>query len=446
PAGKAPAPVRIAIQDFDLCPRYSALVFANVTVKPSPLWLQYRLNAIGLNPINNIVDLTNYIMAEMAQPMHAFDRDLLRGGTIFIRLARTGERIVALNEEEYGLKPSNLVIADESGPIAIAGVIGGMRSAISGQTHNIVLESANFQAASVRRTSVDIELMEELSPGARLVGGLGDEKKEFPPSPEVELDVDWVSRKLGREVSPAEVRDILERLAFAVHPLSPRIFRVKAPSWRATKDVSVKDDLVEEVGRMVGYDSIEPKAPAILDTAPPDDPARLFHRAVRSRLTALGFTEVYNYSFISEEQALQFGFEPGDHVRVANPIASDQSLLRMSLLPGIYKNIVENSKHFDQFRFFEIGREIHKQPSGLPVEIPHVVAAIFIKERSANDLFELKHAAQSLMSGAEVRPATARSFEHPARAGEVRWRGEVVGRLFELHPNLTEGRAPVLDL
>jgi phenylalanyl-tRNA synthetase beta chain len=471
PAGKAP--VRIAIEDFELCPRYSALVFENVTVKPSPLWLQYRLNAIGLNPINNIVDLTNYIMAEMAQPMHAFDRDLLRGDTIFIRLVRTGERIVALNEEEYGLKPSNLVIADESGPIAIAGVIGGLASAISGRTRNIVLESANFQAASVRRTSVDIklrtdasmrfeksqdpattvrglaraiELMEELSPGARLVGGLGDEKKEFPPSPEVELDVDWVSRKLGREVSPAEVRDILECLAFAVHPLSPRIFRVKVPSWRATKDVSVKDDLVEEVGRMVGYDSIEPRAPAILDTVPPDDPSRLFHRAVRSRLTALGYTEVYNYSFISEEQALQFGFEPGDHVRVANPIASDQSLMRMSLLPGIYKNIVENSKHFDQFRFFEIGREIHKQASGLPVEIPHVVAAIFNKDRSANDLFELKHAAESLMSGAEVRPAGARSFEHPARAGEVVWRGEVVGRLFEFHPNLTDGRAPVLDL
>jgi phenylalanyl-tRNA synthetase beta chain len=179
---------------------------------------------------------------------------------------------------------------------------------------------------------------------------------------------------------------------------------------------------------------------------PPDDPARLFHREVRSRLTALGFTEVYNYSFISEEQALQFGFEPGDHVRVANPIASDQSLMRMSLLPGIYKNIVENSRHFDQFRFFEIGREIHKQPSGLPVEIHHVVAAIFNKDRSANDLFELKHAAQTLMSGAEVRPAAARAFEHPARAGEVFWRGEVVGRLFELHPNLTDGRAPVLDL
>jgi phenylalanyl-tRNA synthetase beta chain len=147
------APVNIAIEDLELCPRYSALVFENVTVGPSPLWLQYRLASIGLNPINNIVDLTNYIMCELAQPMHAFDRDLLEGETIFIRPGRSGERIVALNEEEYELKPSHLVIADSSGPIAIAGVIGGLSSAISAKTTNVVFESANFQAASVRRTS-----------------------------------------------------------------------------------------------------------------------------------------------------------------------------------------------------------------------------------------------------------------------------------------------------
>src|SRR5438093_11584764 len=136
------APVKIAIEDLELCPRYSALVFENVTVAPSPLGLQYRLAAIGLNPINNIVDLTNYIMAELAQPMHAFDRDLLQGDTIFVRRAGSGDRIVALNEEEYPLKPSNLVIADASGPIAIAGVIGGLPTAISDRTRNIVLESA----------------------------------------------------------------------------------------------------------------------------------------------------------------------------------------------------------------------------------------------------------------------------------------------------------------
>lgn len=468
-----PAPVRIDIADFDLCPRYSALVFENVKVGPSPLWLQYRLSAIGLNPINNIVDLTNFVMAELAQPMHAFDRDRLIGGTIFIRRAKEGERIVALNEEEYALKPSNLVIADGAGPIAIAGVIGGIGSAISEKTTNVVFESANFQAVSVRRTSVDIklrtdasmrfeksqdpvntvrglarvvELMPEVSPGARLVGGLGDQKRDLPAQPEVELSVGWVARKLGRKVAAAEIRDILQSLGFDVHDIGPEVLAVTIPSWRATKDISLKDDLVEEVGRMVGYDSVTPQAPAVLDTVPPQDEAHAFHRASRAMLTAQGFTEVYNYSFVSEELARKFGFEPDDHVRVANPIASDQNLLRMSLVPEIYGNILENRKHFERFRLFEIGREIHKLPSGLPREVPHLVAAIYSKDEGVSDLFELKRAAECLMPQAETCPATARGYEHPARSAEVLWRGERVGRIFELHPNLVEGRAALLDL
>src|ERR1051326_7437157 len=467
------APVKIAIEGFELCPRYSALVFENVTVGPSPLWLQYRLASIGLNPINNIVDLTNYIMSELAQPMHAFDRDLLRGDTIFIRPARNGERVTALNEEEYGLKPGNLVIADAAGPIAIAGVIGGLSSAISAKTTNVVFESANFNAASVRRTSSDlklrtdasmrfeksqdplntvralaraVELMRELSPGARVVGGLGDQKKEIPQPPEIELPVDWVIRKLGRDVSPAEVRDILERLAFGVRETAPRVFAVAIPSWRATKDVSLKDDLVEEVGRMIGYDSIEPQAPAVLAPVPGLDETRSFHRDARAMFTAQGFTEVYNYSFVSEELAQKFGFDPNAHVRVANPIASDQNLLRLSLVPLIYRNIAENRKHFERFRLFEIGREIHKREKGLPQEVPHLAAAIYNKDESQNELFELKRAAEWLMPGADARPSAARPFEHPARTADLFWRGECVGRLFELHPSMIEGRAALLDL
>src|SRR5277367_247786 len=208
PAG--PAPIRVEIEDFSLCPRYSALMFENVTVQPSPLWLQYRLEAIGLNAINNIVDVTNYVMAELAQPMHAFDADKLRGG-IVLRPARPGERIAALNGETYELDPSNLLITDASGPIAIAGVIGGADTAISATTTRIVLESACFNASSVRRTSSRLklrtdasmrfekaqdpantvrglrralELLEQVSPGIRLVGGLADRKADLKtPAP-----------------------------------------------------------------------------------------------------------------------------------------------------------------------------------------------------------------------------------------------------------------------
>ena len=225
--------VSVEIEDFALCPRYSALVFENVTVAPSPLWLQARLLAAGLNPINNIVDLTNYIMAELAQPMHAFDREKLKGDTIYARPARQGETIMALNDESYALAPSNLVIADAAGPIAIAGVIGGKDSAISKSTTTIVLESANFNAASVRKTSVALklrtdasmrfeksqdphntvralaralELLPMLSPGIRLVGGLADRSAPLQAPPVIPLDLGWLARKLGRALDAGEVR------------------------------------------------------------------------------------------------------------------------------------------------------------------------------------------------------------------------------------------------
>ena len=467
-----PAPIKVAIENLELCPRYSALVFDNVTVRPSPLWLQYRLEAIGLNPINNIVDFTNLIMAELGQPTHAFDRELLTGDTIFVRPARVGERIVALNDGTYQLTEANLVIADARGPVAIAGVIGGKETAIGSATMSIVLESACFHAASVRKTSSQIrlrtdasmrfeksqdpantvralaravQLLAELSPGIRLVGGVADQKSAMPAPPPIRLPLDWLSRKLGILVTAEQVRDILTRLEFAVSGTGETL-AVTPPSWRATKDISIADDLVEEVGRMIGYGAIEPRAPSVAVGVPPEVPARKFLRTVRAGIAAQGFTEVYNYSFISEEDARVFGFDPADHVRVANPIASDQTLMRLSLLPGIRKNLMENSKRLETFRLFEIGREIHKQPAGLPVEIPHLVAALFSRDDGQAGLLEMKRAAECLMPQAEFVPAVARPYEHPARAAEVHWRGGVVGRLFEMHPSVIEGRAAILDV
>ena len=473
PAG--PAAVQIQIEDLDLCPRYSALVFENVTVRPSPYWLQARLTAIGLNPINNIVDMTNFIMSELAQPMHAFDADLLHGDAIFVRPARPGEPFRALNKEDYVLDSSSLVIADSQGAIALAGVIGGDYSAIGDGTTRVVLESANFQASSVRKTSSAlklrtdasmrfekaqdpantvrglaraVELLQELSPGIRLVGGLADRKKEIPAPPPIDLPLDWLERKLGRAIDPAEVRGILERLQFQVSEPQTRLFRVTVPSWRATKDIAIKDDLVEEVGRMVGYDSITPQAPLVPSRVPPGNPSRRFQHEVRNVFVDEGFTEVYNYSFLSEESVRAFGLDPNTHVRVANPIASDQALMRTSLLPGIWRNVLENAKHRDSFRLFEIGLEIHRTLAALPHEIPHLVAALYSRQGDgAAGIFEIKRAAECLLPGAEAVPAEARPFEHPARSAAIHWRGQVVGRLFELHPRLVEsGRAAIADL
>jgi phenylalanyl-tRNA synthetase beta chain len=473
PVGKAP--VEIEIENVALCPRYSALVFENVTVGPSPQWMQHRLEAIGLNAINNIVDVTNFVMAELAQPMHAFDAAKLHGPAIFVRSARAGEQIAALNEESYNLSPSNLVIADAEAPIALAGVIGGLHSAIGADTKRIVLESANFQAASVRKTSVAlklrtdasmrfeksqdplntvrglaraVELLEQVSPGIRLVGGLADSHGELKTPPPIELAIDWLKAKLGRELEAADVRSILESLEFGVRESAPDRFLVTVPSWRATKDISMKDDLLEEVGRMVGYESITPQAPLIESVVPPEDASRKYLRATRDMATAQGFTEVYNYSFVTEEMARAFHMNLEKHVGVANPIASGQTLLRASLLPAILTNILDNSRHFQSFRMFEIGREIHARNRELPEEVPHFAAAMYAREGDGREsLFELKRLAECLMDGCEARPAAARPFEHPERAAIIAWQGEEIGRLFELHPSLgIKGRAAILDL
>ena len=457
--------IKVTIEDYSLCPRYSALVFENVTVKESPLWLQYRLESIGLNPISNIVDVTNFVMAELAQPMHAFDADKLHGGQIIVRNAHPGEKLPALNGETYDLDPSNLVIADPEGAVALAGVIGGAGSAISSTTTRIVLESACFNASSVRKTSSKLklrtdasmrfekaqdplntvrglaralELLQEVSPGIRLVGGLADAYQPLKPLEPIHLDLDWLNRKLGCTVPPAEVRRILEALEFKVDDN----FNVTVPSWRATKDISIKEDLVEEIGRMIGYDNITPVAPLSPARVPPANPERALHHRVREMAAAQGFTEVYNYSFITEESARLFGFK--------SLVQTGHDYLRPSLLPGILKNILDNARHFDSFRFFEIGNEVHHDH-----EEAHFVAVIFSKD---TELLELKRLADCLLPGIEVRPTTAHPWEHPQRAAVVGSPGlrhgvitphvsAGIGRLFEFYPKLVEnGRASVLDL
>ncbi len=454
----APA-IPVEIRSPTLCLRYSALVFENVTVQPSPLWLQYRLEAIGLNAINNIVDVTNYVLAELTQPMHAFDADKLRGG-IIVRTARDGEKLAALNGESYTLDSSNLVIADQESAIALAGVIGGADSAISASTTRIVLESACFNAISVRKTSSKLKLrtdasmrfeksqdpvntlrglrraialLEEVSPGIRLVGGVTDQYFPLPAPAPIELPLDWLDRKIGAVVPAEQVRRILESLEFGVEPTAPRTFSVTVPSWRATKDVTIKDDLVEEVGRMIGYDNIDPKAPLTPARVPPENLERHFHHRVRAMCAAQGFTEVYNYSFLSEEQVRAFALDPADHVEVVNPMVADHNFLRASLLPGILKNIGENAKHFDSFRLFEIGNEIHKGH-----ETPHLGRGDFREVMTARrGVAELKRLAECFLP--EITPfavSGARIPRTPAAGRGTPARRSAIGRLFEFHPNM----------
>ena len=312
-------------------------------------------------------------------------------------------------------------------------------------------EKAQDPVTTVRGLLRAYELLKEVSPGIRLVGGLVDAYQPLPVPPPIVLPLDWLDRKLGVAVPAKEVRRILESLEFRVDETSPRVFSVHVPSWRATKDISIKDDLVEEVGRMVGYGNITPAAPLSPARVPPANPEREYQHRVREMVAAQGFTEVYNYSFVSEEMARAFSLDPGAHVEIANPIASDQNLMRASLLPGILKNIRDNIRHLDSlgdsFRLFEIGREILKDK-----ERPHLVAALFAKGTGGTDdgvagLLELKRLAECLLAGVTVKPADALPYEHPRRAADVYSGATKIGRLFEFHPRMVEtGRAAVIDL
>jgi len=463
----------VVIEDFVGCPRYSAQVFSNVVVGESPWWLQYRLQAIGLNSISNIVDVTNWLLAELPQPTHAFDADKIIG-KIIIRRAVDGEKLLALNGEEYVLTTEDLVIADESGAIAIAGVIGGKLSAIGSETTRIVLESANFNASSVRKTSSRLklrtdasmrfekaqdphntlraiargaEMLELVCPGIVAVGGPTDVSAPMPAMKMIELSLQWLYRKLGRVVEKAEVVGILERLSFVVVDLGESL-EVTVPSWRATKDVSIPDDLVEEIGRTIGYSTIEPVAPAMPVVPPPVNLERRFYNELRGVATQQGYTEVYNYSFLSEAAALRLGVPVEAHVRVLNPIASDQSLMRTTLLHGVLKNFEDNLKHFDDFRFFEIGKEIHKQASGLPQEVAHLAAGLYSPGGDgAVGLRELQRLALAFAPGMRFVPTLeVRAFEHPLRSVNVFLGETAVGRIFEFHPDWVPGRAAVMDL
>lgn len=472
------APLKVEIADLTLCPRYSALVYDNVAVAPSPLWLQARLESIGLNSINNLVDVTNFVLAELPQPMHAFDADKLAGSTIYVRTARAGERLAALNGETYDLSTDDLVIADADGPVALAGVIGGAASAVTEGTRRIVLESANFDPKSVRLTSARhkirtdasvrfeksldpentlrglaraVALLREVSPAAVPAGGTADCYQQRPLPEPILLPVDFVTRKLGKQMNAHEISSILGALGFGIS-VANDLLTVTVPSWRATKDISLKDDLVEEVGRMVGYGEIVPQPPLVASVAPPANPMRHYLREVRRTLAAQGFTEVYNYSFVTAPEVERFGMRPADHLEVRNPIASELTHLRRSLLPGLFLNLKENVRHFSDLRLFEIGNELHPEDREQVREVSHLAALLYEEQADERNFFELKRVLECAFPGAAVTVAQqAQVYEHPSRNGVIGWGGSEIGRLFELHPSLLaaegiEGRAVFFDV
>jgi phenylalanyl-tRNA synthetase beta chain len=474
PAAASNGDLSISIEAANLCARFSGQRVENVKVGPSPLWMQYRLNSLGVNPINNLVDVTNYVLCELGQPMHAYDADFL-GDSIVVRAAHKGESILALNGEKYSLSPEDIVIADAHKPVGIAGIIGGNDTAIRATTTRIVLEAASFPAAQVRKSSSRlklrtdasmrfekgqdpentvralaraVELLKQISPGCQSALPIDVYPRKSTP-PKIQLDIDWAERKLGRKLSTNEVINIFKSLVFGVEQLDARKLLLTVPSWRATKDISIAEDLVEEIGRMVGYASIVPQAPAVLAAPTARNLEHEQHRAIRAAMVGQGFTEVSNYSFISEADAAMLEDSwMGKLLQVSNPIVADQKYMRPNLLPGIRRNLADNSRYFNDFRLFEIGRAYSKGDDGAPKERTHLMAAIYGRETTGANLLELKRVLKYLAPDCTVVPAKSPDETmHPERAAHVEIGGQRVGNLYELHPGLLDrGRAAILDL
>jgi len=380
--------IKLRVENQELCPRYMAVVMDGVKIEASPEWLRERLIAVGERPINNIVDISNYVMLELGQPLHAFDARLLKAELatdnkvkIGVRQAKKGETITTLDGEKRDLDESMLLVTDQEKPVAIAGVMGGENSEINNETTAIVLESANFEFVSIRKTSAalglrteaskrfekaldpnlceqalkrTIELINKVCPSAKIVSRVADEKKFKLNQGPIELDLNWLNGFIGQEIEKEKIVNTLVSLGFSVAQKKDKLL-VSVPTWRATKDVSIKEDLAEEVARIYGYDNLEFKMPLVKMKAPEINKERQFEREVKNVLAGLGLVEVKNYSFVGEGLLKKLGVEYNKHIRLVNPITKDAGLLRQSLATNLISNVKTNQARNNGFEIFEIG-------------------------------------------------------------------------------------------
>ena len=393
--------IQIKVEDKKLCPRYMAVVMDDIKVAPSPDWLQTRLRNLGMKPINNVVDITNYILTEIGQPLHAFDADKIKENKIIIRRAKANEKLMALDGQEYKLSSDNLVIADAKKPVALGGIIGGELSGITDSTKRIVIESANFDSANIRRSAWHlalrteavvrfekglplvfpelglaraIELIQDLAKG-KVVSKIYDLKsneanKALKQKKEIVFDPVRARMFIGADIKDQQIIKILKGLGAKVKTKGKKL-SVVLPSHRP--DLNIFEDLVEEVVRIYGAEKITPLP--ILAELQPVEQTKEYHlnNQLKNVLIGLGFDEVYNYAFANEKAIKYFG-QKENYREVANPLNEEQQYLRQSLIPGLVANAIKNSQNYPEFKIFEIGRVFN------PEEKTKVAGLIFEKE------------------------------------------------------------------
>jgi len=380
----------VAVEDAGGCPRYTARVLSGIRIGPSPRWMQHRLACAGVRPINNVVDITNYVMLECGQPLHAFDYELLGGHRIVVRRSRRGESLSTLDGAARAIAPDMLMIADESRPVAVAGVMGGAGSEIRDVTKTVLIESAFFAPSDVRKTSKRLGLSTESSyrfergvdvggvewasrraaqlmvehAGAVAARGVIDVYRGRRALPRVSLRLARVRGLLGVAVDDARIEAILTALGFSVVARTNGVCEIEAPSFRA--DIGQEVDLIEEVARVHGLDQIPSPSPAARIVPGADDRPTQAYQSCRAALVGLGLAENVNYSFLSERLLDLIGYgDPAARIALPNPISADHSILRDSLIPQMIETLGRNrARQAREAAMFEMGRVFFKNAGG----------------------------------------------------------------------------------
>ena len=460
----------VRIEDPIGCPRYTAIVIEGVRIGPSPEWLQRAVTAAGMRPINNVVDVTNYVLMEYGQPLHAFDHARLRGGRIVVRRARSGETLDLLDGSQLKLDREDLVIADAERPVALAGVMGGLDSEVSESTATVLLETATFDAASIRRTGARHKLRTEaslrfekrLNPELALLAarraaaliletgggaackGVEDQYPGRRRAPQVVVSAERIKQILAVEPSVERVRGILSALGIPNRWLPPDRYAVSCPPWRS--DIQIDDDVVEEIGRIIGYDALPAAALSGSLPEPERDPERLLAERLRDIVSGLGFHEVITYAAVAAAD------QPPQALRIENPMSAEQDRLRNSLRPGVLRALARNrSDQRGAVQLFQVGKVWHPRPGGLPEE-PLMLAAAMAGETPASvhgeaarrlDFFDAKGVLERIGEGigCPIAASAQRGRDSgfvDGQTADLHAGGAAVGRIGLVAPALVE--------
>ncbi|WP_050615999.1 phenylalanine--tRNA ligase subunit beta [Bacillus testis] len=473
---KAADYISVKVEDKEANPLYTAKVIKDVKVGPSPLWLQTTLMASGIRPHNNIVDITNYILLEYGQPLHAFDYDKIGSKEIVVRTAKENETMVTLDDAERKLQPHQLVITNGSEPIALAGVMGGANSEVSDSTTTVLLESAYFSAASVRRTSKDhalrseasaryekgvdpervraaaeraAALMEQYAGGTVLEGTVEVDTLVVEPAV-VSITIEKINTLLGTDLSMEQVQDIFSALKFE-STVEGSTITVTVPTRRG--DITIEEDLVEEVARLYGYDNIPKTLPAASGTAGKLSPYQAKRRIVRRFLEGAGLYQAVSYALTSATKATAFAIEKGDTVKLAMPMSEERSVLRQSIVPQLLEALQYNvARQNDSVALYETGTVfLQTEGEALPEEREHVAGAItgvwhtqlWQGEKKQLDFFVAKGILEGLfkklgVAGRITFAATEVEGMHPGRTAAVSLDGKYIGYVGQVHPTVEQ--------